>query len=194
MRRMQQFQKGFTLIELLAAMAISAIVLMALTTTFISQSRSYDAQDAINAMQQSARAAMDMITREVRMAGYNTNGTFNFVAIPYDATQLRILANLNGDADTNGANEDITYAYDSTNDQIDRTTGGTTEALVDNIDAFTFDYLDENGNPTTTSADIRQIQISITARTSKPDPTYTSNGGFRTYSLTSVVTPRNLAY
>lgn len=194
MRRMQHFQKGFTLIELLAAMAISAIVLMALTTTFISQSRSYDAQDAINAMQQSARAAMDMITREVRMAGYNTNGTFNFVAIPYDATQLRILANLNGDADTNGANEDITYAYDSTNDQIDRTTGGTTEALVDNIDAFTFDYLDENGNPTTTSADIRQIQISITARTSKPDPTYTSNGGFRTYSLTSVVTPRNLAY
>jgi len=194
MSRLKNFQKGFTLIELLASMAIGAIVLLAITTTFISQSRSYHSQDAINAMQQSARAAMDMITREVRMAGYNTNDTLTFTGIEYDASQIRIQANLDGNTDTNGANEDIIYAYDAGNDRINRTAGGVTEALVDYIYNFTFEYLDESGIPTTTSANIRQIQITITARTSKPDPNYASNGGFRTYSLTSLVTPRNLAY
>jgi hypothetical protein len=49
----------------------------------------------------------------------------------------------------------------------------------------------------TTSAendDIRQIKITITARTAKPDPDYTANGGYRTYTLTSYLTPRNLAF
>ena len=145
-------------------------------------------------MQQSARASMDMITREVRMAGYNTNDAYNFDGIEYNASQLRIRANLNGDSDVDDANEYIYYEYDAANDRVDRTTGGTTEPLVDFIDNFTFSFLDEDGNATTTSANVRQIQISITARTSKPDPSYAPNGGFRTYTLTSLVTPRNLAY
>ncbi len=178
----------------MAAIAISGVVLAAITATFISQSRSYDVQDAINGMQQSARAAMDMITRETRMAGYNTNGGLSFDGVTYDTAQLRVQANLNGDGDTGDTNEDIIYSYDAANDVIERTTGGTTETLVENIDTFTFQYLDETGTATTVSADIRQIQLTITARTAKADPNYTTNGGFRTYTLTSLITPRNLAY
>jgi hypothetical protein len=43
------------------------------------------------------------------------------------------------------------------------------------------------------SANIRQVSISITARTAKPDPNYTSNGGYRTYTVTATITPPNLA-
>ena len=106
-------QRGFTLIELMAAIAISGVVLGAITATFITQSRSYDAQEQINEMQQGARAAMDLITREVRMAGYNTNESLSFDGITYDTSQMRIQANLDGDGDTADANEDIIYAYDS---------------------------------------------------------------------------------
>ena len=187
-------ERGFSLIELMAAIAISGIVLGAITATFISQSRSYDTQEQINGMQQAARAAMDMITREVRMAGYNTNSTLTFDGITYATTQIRVQANLNGDGDTGDTNEDIIYAYDAVNDVIERTTGVTTETLVENIDAFTFQYLDEFGTATTTSAGIRQIQITITARTAKIDPNYPTNGGYRTYTLTSLITPRNLAF
>jgi len=56
---------------------------------------------------------MDMITREVRMAGYNTNGGLTFDGIIYDTTEIRVQANLDGDADTGDADEDIIYAYDS---------------------------------------------------------------------------------
>jgi len=188
------FSRGFSLIELMAALGISAIVLTAITSTFISQTRSYNTQEQINAMQQNARVAMDMITREIRMAGYNTNDSLTFDGITYNAGQIRIQANINGDTDTGDANEDITYAYDAVDDTIERTTGGSTEVLVDDIDTFTFAYLDEDGNATTTSTLIRQIQITVTARTPVHDPTYTLNGGFRQYTLISLVTPRNLAY
>lgn len=194
MRRSLNTEHGFSLIELITALGISGIVLAAVTATFISQSRSYDAQEQINGMQQAARAAMDIITREVRMAGYNTNGGLTFDGIIYDTTQIRVQANLDGDADTGDADEDIIYAYDTVDDVIERTTGGNTETLVEDIDVFTFQYLDESGTATTTSANIRQIQITITARTAKSDPNYTSNGGYRTFTLTSLITPRNLAY
>jgi len=187
-------ERGFSLIELMAAITISAIVLGTITATFISQSRSYDTQEQINGMQQAARAAMDMITREVRMAGYNTNATLTFDGITYDTTQIRVQANLDGDGDTGDTNEDIIYAYDAVDDVIERTTGGTTETLVENIDVFTFQYLDESGTAATTSAGIRQLQITITARTAKPDPDYPNNSGYRKYTLTSLITPRNLAY
>ncbi len=197
MNRSLNSKHGFSLIELITAIGISGIVLGAITATFISQSRSYNAQEQINGMQQAARAAMDMITREARMAGYNTNGAAVFDGITYNATQIRVQANLDGDGVIGGPGppeEDIIYAYDSVDDVIERTTGGTTETLVENIDVFTFQYLDESGTATTTSADIRQIQITITARTARSDPSYTANGGYRTYTLTSLITPRNLAY
>jgi hypothetical protein len=37
------------------------------------------------------------------------------------------------------------------------------------------------------------VSISITARTAKPDPNYTSNSGYRTYTVTATITPPNLA-
>jgi len=194
MSRSLNKEHGFTLIELITAIGISGIILAAITATFISQSRSYDAQEQINGMQQAARAAMDIITREVRMAGYNTHPTLTFDGITYDTTQIRVQANLDGNGDTGGVNEDIIYSYDAVNDVIERTTGISTETLVEDIDVFTFQYLDESGTATTTSANIRQIQITITSRTAKSDPNYTPNGGYRTFTLTSLITPRNLAY
>ncbi len=97
MNRLHKRECGFSLIELMSAIAISGVILGAITTSFISQSRSYDAQEQINEMQQGARASMDMITREVRMAGYNTNGALSFDGITYDTTQIRVQANLDGD-------------------------------------------------------------------------------------------------
>jgi len=45
-------QAGYTLLELLVSVALGGIILGTLTTSFISQSKSYDAQEQINEMQQ----------------------------------------------------------------------------------------------------------------------------------------------
>ncbi len=187
---------GFTLIELLVSMGIGMVVLAAVSTTFMSQARFYSAQEQVNEMEQNARGALDVITRELKMAGYKPNGG-SFSGVTYSTSQLLIQADLDSDGSistSSSANEQINYTYDSTNLQIKRALGsGTAQVLADNITAFTFSYLDSNGASTTTTADIRQVAISITARTSKPDPNYTANGGYRTYQVSATITPTNLA-
>jgi type IV pilus assembly protein PilW len=180
---------GFTLTELMVAMAISMAVLAALTTTFMTQAKIYNAQEQINEMEQNARGALDVITRELKMAGYKPNGG-TFVGVTYSTSQLRIQADLVGnDGLTTGANEDIVYSHDDSNDQIVR--NGV--VLADHITAFTFGYLDSAGAATNVSANIRQVSISITAQTAHPDPNVTANSGYRTYTVTATITPPNLA-
>jgi len=187
-------EQGFTLIELLIATAISGIVIGAIFSFLIVQRKYLNQQEQVTEMIQNARAAMDMITSELTMAGYNPKGA-TFDGIPYDTSQLRINADLKGDGDLDDSNEIIAYAYDAEKKAVTRRTGnGTPQPLVENALAFNFEYLDANGNPTTQTADIRQVRITLTVRTSKPDPQYGENGGYRTYTLSSLVTPRNLAF
>ena len=164
-------EQGFTFVEVLIAMAIGGLLLGAVISTFVMQSKSYDVQEQMTEVVQTARAAMDMISREVRMAGYDPAGV-GFDGIPYHVAQLQLLADLRGanatdppDGDTNDPNENIIYAYDAKNLQIDRNTGGGNQPFAENIEAFTFAYLAGDGCPTTTTADIRQIRVTITART-----------------------------
>ena len=202
-------ESGFTLVEMLIAMTIGLIILTALSSTFLMQRKIYDVQEQIVEMVQTARAAMDMMTREIRMAGYDPTGTMqrsdpistDFVGIPYNASQLQVVADLNDDGETDGSNENIIYTYyDETSAypyQIKRKTGnGYFQPFAENIQSFTFVYLEDDGvTEVTTSAendDIRQIRITITARTTKADGDYSANGGYRTHTLTSFITPRNL--
>jgi len=60
---------GFTLVELLIALALTGVVLGAAVTTFVAQRWSYARQEHVTAMTQGTRAAMEMVTRDVRMAG-----------------------------------------------------------------------------------------------------------------------------
>ncbi|RZB30605.1 MAG: hypothetical protein SRB1_02885 [Desulfobacteraceae bacterium Eth-SRB1] len=195
-------ESGFTLVELLIAMTIGLLILAALSSTFLMQRKTYDIQEQIVEMVQTARAAMDMMTREIRMAGYDPTDA-GFDGITYNADQLQIQADIDNDAgtgvpdgDTGDANENIVYKYYNTSEypyQIKRKTGnGSFQPFAENIQPFTFEYLDSAGSATTTTADIRQIKITITARTSKADADYSANGGYRTHTLTSLVTPRNL--
>ena len=65
---------GFTLIELMVSIAIGLVVLASVATTFTSQTRAYSAQEQINQMEQNLRGALDIMTREIKMAGYRPNG------------------------------------------------------------------------------------------------------------------------
>ncbi len=207
MRRLLTHNRdGFTLMELVVALGIGMAILGAVAGTFMTQTKFYNAQEQINEMQQNARAAMDLMSREIKLAGFKPRGTESFSGVTYSTTELRIKANLNGAlADASGGNatiddstdEHVVYTFDSVNRQIKRAygvVGATPEVIANNIESFTFGYLDSTGAATTTQANIRQISLSITARTAKPDPNWSTNNGYRTYTLSTVITPTNLAY
>lgn len=62
---------GFTLIELLIAAAVGLIVLAAVSALFSVQSKHFAESEIIAELHQNVRIAMDMMVREISMAGYN---------------------------------------------------------------------------------------------------------------------------
>lgn len=188
---------GFTLIELMVSIAIGMFVLASVATTFTTQTRTYSAQEQINQMEQNLRGALDIMSRDIKMAGYKPNGGSVTGVVSYTSTSLTVQADLNADAaiSTSGSdNEQIAYAYDSANKKITRQVGTAAAAtLAENISAFAFTYYQTSGTTLATSTtNIRRIKIAITGITAKPDPGFQSNGGYRTVDLSATITPINL--
>lgn len=62
-------KNGFSLIELMVAMAMASIVGVAIASTYTVQVRGKNTQDALTDMNQTARAVLEIMTSEIRMAG-----------------------------------------------------------------------------------------------------------------------------
>jgi len=238
-------ESGFTLVELLITMTISLIILTALSSTFLMQRKIYDVQEQVVEMVQNARVAMDMMTREIRMAGYMVvdnaitnqgNNTITFLCDidsdivttvdtnPAGVGATSITVDLN-DSDDYVATTDYIYISDGINTDFIRATGfditvepdtinlsaGLTNSYsvgssVLTVEQITYDLdgttLRRNNQPLAENIEDLQISqsgnsinVSLIARTSKPDPDYTDptyGDHYRRYTLTSVITPRNL--
>jgi type IV pilus assembly protein PilW len=193
-------KKGFTLIEMLIALAIGSLLLASLYNFYLTQKKTHDIREQIAEMQQNARVGMALMVREIRLAGYNPTGAPGVGIMAAGANTIRITMDLNEDHDTNDANEDLTYSLYDSGDDGDLDLGrkpmdGQNAPVVENIESLHFVYTLFDGSTTSTPAapsQIRMVHVSVTARTARPDPGYATNGGYRTYTLKSVITPRNL--
>ena len=190
---LRENNNGFSLLELLIALAVASILISVITVTFNTQKESYSIQAQITEMIQTSRAAMDLMTREIRMAGYDPAGG-DFNGLLTDSSKLQIFSDLNGDGDTDDEDEAIIYSHEETALRIDRATGEGTQSLAENIQDFNFTCYKADGSETSVADEIRQVQITLTARSRKPDPNFAENSGYRTYVLTSMITPKNLGY
>ncbi|GJQ59071.1 MAG: hypothetical protein D8M57_04610 [Candidatus Scalindua sp. AMX11] len=182
---------GFTIVELMVGSVISLVVLGIAFSMFDVQRKTFSIQEQRSEMQQNVRAAMDMMVREIRMAGYDPLNT-GFVPISgtSTATSLQVSADLDGSGGIVGS-ETVTYSYDALSLQIDRNIGGGNQPFVENIAGLNFSYFDANDIVTATVADMRKIQIQITGRTANIDP---RTGTFEFGTQTSFVSPKNLGY
>ncbi len=68
--RYQDRERGFSLLEVLIAMAVSTIVMFAIYTTFASGAGTYAKGDVKADIHQNTRGSMDLMVREIRLAGY----------------------------------------------------------------------------------------------------------------------------
>ena len=69
--RFSRDNRGTTLIELMIALILTGIVVMSVMKLYATQHENYIIQDDVSNMQQSARACIDELTRQIRMAGHN---------------------------------------------------------------------------------------------------------------------------
>nr|HDO80262.1 prepilin-type N-terminal cleavage/methylation domain-containing protein [Candidatus Bathyarchaeota archaeon] len=130
-------RRAVTLIELMVALALSAIVVAGVYSLFVTQQRSYSLQDQISAIQQDARAALTIVAREIRMAGFlcgNDNVTIDgttyyaplnpenhsdgpdAITLVYALKEVANVTNINGNQVT--LDNDVADEFDTSNKQF----------------------------------------------------------------------------
>lgn len=152
--------KGFTLIELMIAMAIATVVVAVIYSAYTIQTKIYTEQGKAAEMQQNARAALMLLQKEIRMAGYNPDGIKHIScnANPSvgpaikpgihtaTATTIGFSMDLNKDGDCGDTGENVTYSI-YTADGIkklgrnDLTNALAIQPVAENITNINFIYL-----------------------------------------------------
>jgi len=160
---------GFSLVELLVAMGITAVVMAAVYKIYTTQQDSYVLQEQVAEMQQNGRTAKYVMTREIRMAGYNPTRKLNvgdfvtsFVArLPGDglddgdpnrtstgSDSIAFTLDYNGDGVLD-ANFDEQIAYRVAGENLQRfdVDNDAWLTVVENIEALGFAYaFDDDGD------------------------------------------------
>jgi type IV pilus assembly protein PilW len=205
-----KWDRGFTLTELMVSLVISGVLMTAVYAVFNSQQKSYAVQDQLASAHQNLRGAMNLMVKEIRMAGLDPlrDPTAGITQAEQNKIVFRMRQDSNddGQVDEDDTLKEITYSlYDSgidadvAKDDLGRKVGaGSNQPVAQNIGALDFVYLDGDRNPLAFPIldlrNIRAVQITLVAKTAKPDPAFKQNGGFRTRTLTEQVVCRNLAF
>ncbi|MEW6518819.1 MAG: prepilin-type N-terminal cleavage/methylation domain-containing protein [Thermodesulfobacteriota bacterium] len=176
----ENMQRGFTLIELLITMLISGIVIASIYSAFQSQQNSYIAQDQVAEMQQNIRAGLDMMTREIKIAGYDSTGKAGAALVAITASSINFTMDLNEDDDVVDSGENITYALDTVDKEITRNT----QPIAQNIEELEFVYLDEDDAVTADVEEVRSVVISILARAGGSDANFLNSKQYVSFSGT----------
>ncbi|WDP88638.1 MAG: prepilin-type N-terminal cleavage/methylation domain-containing protein [Desulfobacter sp.] len=193
--------QGFTLIEILVTIAIASIVLLIVVQFFISTNKLNTIQEKVAATQQSLRAAMEIMSRDIRLAGLDPSGTApdeGFVdngteTMDTDGDSIAIRYDYDGDG---GCETNVSYYYNSAKGTFNFWPGGASppQSLTEDgtVSSVTFSYTLADGtidpDPTASGrlADIRVVSISICG---------TITGAYddgRTYCFSNTIRPRNM--
>ena len=153
-RCLRSGEEGFTMVELLVSILVSMIVLAAISATFIIQNKSYAKQEQVVDVQENARATLQIMTKELLMAGYDPTGEAGAGILVADADKVQFTMDRNGDGETDGAlsdddtNEDITYTLNA--DRVTREVPGSgAQPIGESIQALSFKYFDSDDNELT---------------------------------------------
>ncbi len=68
---------GFTLVELMITLLISGVIILAIYSAHSTQNRVFIAQEAVAEMQQNIRTGLAVMSRDIRMAGYDLTAKAN---------------------------------------------------------------------------------------------------------------------
>jgi prepilin-type N-terminal cleavage/methylation domain-containing protein len=179
-----QNREGFTLVELLVALTILGIVTASITQMFTRMSFGYTTQTSHADLQQSVRAVLDLMTREIRMAGFSSHNVEGFGISRAEEDLVAFTVDWDDDGFVTPSHSDdpsiffesdsITYtlngedkslrritAEDSASESSQSLLGGAGDWMQ--VAELRFAYFDEQERETDALADIRSVGVTITA-------------------------------
>lgn len=204
--------RGFTLVEVMVTLVISSIVFAGIYTAFRSQQKSTDTQIQIAEAQQNLRAATLLMTRELRMAGFDPTEDAGASIVNATANSIHLTMDIRGNAGgpdkdgdgipdpdgaTNDSDEDITYSLYVDADgvsKLGRAAPALNRPVAENIEALQFFYTLADGTTTLAPADpdlIRSVKVSLVARSDREDLNIVNNTTSFTMGSGAIWTPPN---
>jgi type IV pilus assembly protein PilW len=198
-------KRGVTLTELLVVLLIAGLLVGGIYRVFISQNRAYAVHNQVVEVQQGIRAAMEILLRDLRMAGFDDDQTSGVrITDPVVPGDHSITIRYEHD----NAQREVSYWVDETSRLIrQETENGTsaTEPLLENVEALDFAYgIDDDGfgnqdravDSWETSASIAgrkviAVRVGLSAR---PAPVNPDVENVSPRALSSIVTLRNQTF
>jgi prepilin-type N-terminal cleavage/methylation domain-containing protein len=180
-------RQGMTLTELMISLAIFGVI-MGVLFGFLSGARSSYGDTRERAQyQQSMRAVMSLVTRELRSTGCDPEEAgFDKFSVA-DDQRMSCRMDLNGDGDfgDTGPDENITYAVVAGN--LVRNNGTGDQVILRGVQGLTFTYFDETGTQlagvplsAANRANVRFVGITIQGLTTRGEPVnYTTRVALR---------------
>jgi len=200
---MKKNKKGFTAIELLISLAILSIALSSIYGLYMSFIRTCTKEGAKIKVQQSVRSGLDMMIRDIRLAGLDPEGTgdFGIIAVTPQRIQFTVDRDMDGELDDADAADGIdapdmehmAYEYDghSTLRMFLYKANGDpeiNEIMAENVTDLTFTYFNSNDDTTSNLDEIRTVDIRMTVQKSA------GRDGRVSRTLVKRVECRNLEY
>jgi type IV pilus assembly protein PilW len=175
-------QCGSTLVELLMS-TLFVSLLMAMSYSFARAAvMSARVLEIKSESQEVAVMALDVMVRELRMAGFSAAAQPLAAMRAADREYVEVAADLNGDGDTDDPNELIAYSYDAQQHELMRATGGgSPQPLARHVplNGLRFAFFDAAGSemPVTSGGmtaeerlRIHRIDARLRVELSNPDP------------------------
>jgi len=153
--------RGFSVAEFLVAFALLSVMLAGMVKLFGLINQSYTTQNVAANVQQVVRNGIDIMTQNIRMAGFNPL-KLSDVGIKSDFSQNNI--HFSYDLDSDGIvmnDEDIRFFHEDQKLKKQKR-GGNRITLIDNVTNLKFSYLDANDQTTDNQANIKTVVISLT--------------------------------
>ena len=184
---MDMNDKGFTIVELMVAVVVAMIAMGAIAVVFQMQFKTLNREEQASEMRNNLKTAVELISRELLMAGYDPSRSSNAgIVSPLSENSINFTIDRNGDGEINGNREDVTYTYDETDLAVVRNS----RIIARNITGLSFTYHNADDETTGDAAEVRRIKFQVSGRSGVRLP----DAGYLTLTLSSDITPRNLAF
>jgi len=201
-----QAKEGFSLLEMLIVLTIFTFIVGGIFNNLSQSQIRYQFEQEVAEVQQSARNAIDIMEREIKLAGFPkasyydsgqnwTSANSNKVAQGFVTISASNLV-FEADVEEDGVVERVEYTLTSgtlNRSAEDKQAGGGAPAavnkvLANNVTALAFTYLDSSRAVTATASQVRCVRISLSMNTTSVDP---QNRNRRTITVQTEASVRN---